>query len=164
MSPVLWRPPRAPRSHPIKSRAQAPGVGKGTTASGKPTGARRVTGPDEAGAPRGATRHAREACRRPQPSDTNRCQATTATGCRKPGKGAQHTTNNGTAPRHVCVPRCGPSPCRLRKSCRPDGRVRARRVPSPCRLRSATIRMDECAPGSEPSPYRLQIAAVRIDE
>ena len=48
MSPVLGRPPRAPRSHPVKLGAQAPGVGNGTTASGKPTGAPRATGPDEA--------------------------------------------------------------------------------------------------------------------
>ena len=33
MSPVLGRPPRAPRSHPVKPGAQDPGVGKGTTAS-----------------------------------------------------------------------------------------------------------------------------------
>ena len=45
---------------------------------------------------RGATRHAREARRRPQPRHTNRCQATTATGCRKPGQRAQHATNHGT--------------------------------------------------------------------
>ena len=45
---------------------------------------------------RGATRHAREARRRPQPGHEDRCQATTATGCREPGKRAQHTTNRGT--------------------------------------------------------------------
>ena len=45
---------------------------------------------------RGATRHAREARRRPQPRHEDRCQATTATGCREPGKRAQHTTNSGT--------------------------------------------------------------------
>ena len=47
-SPVLGRPPRAPRSHPVKPGATAPGVGEGTTATGKPTGAPRATGPDEA--------------------------------------------------------------------------------------------------------------------
>ena len=45
---------------------------------------------------RGATRQATEARRRPQPRHQDRCQATTATGCRKPGKRAQHTTNRGT--------------------------------------------------------------------
>ena len=45
---------------------------------------------------RGAMRHAREARRRPQPRHKDRCQATTATGCREPGKRAQHTTNRGT--------------------------------------------------------------------
>ena len=44
----------------------------------------------------GATRHAREARCRPQPRHGDRCQATTATGCREPGKCAQHTTNRGT--------------------------------------------------------------------
>ena len=48
MSPVLSRLPRAPRSHPVKPEAQALGIGKGTTASGKPTGAPRGTALDEA--------------------------------------------------------------------------------------------------------------------
>ena len=48
MSPVLGRPPRAPRSRPVSPEAKAPGMRKGTTASGKPTGARRATRPDEA--------------------------------------------------------------------------------------------------------------------
>ena len=47
MSPVLGRPLRAPRSHPVKPGATAPWVGEGTTATGKPTGATRVTGPDK---------------------------------------------------------------------------------------------------------------------
>ena len=42
-----------------------------------------------------------------------------------------------------CAPGSEPSPCRLRNSRRPDGRVRARRVPSPCRLRTAAVEMDE---------------------
>ena len=44
---VLGQPPRAPRSHPVKPRATAPGLREGTTAMGKPTGAPRATGPDE---------------------------------------------------------------------------------------------------------------------
>ena len=52
MSPVLGRPPRALRSRPVKPGARAPGAGKGTTASGKPTGAPRATEPDEARRPR----------------------------------------------------------------------------------------------------------------
>ena len=47
MSLVLGRPPRAPRSHPVKPGATAPGVGEGITATGKPTGAPRATRPDE---------------------------------------------------------------------------------------------------------------------
>ena len=48
MSPVLGGPPRAPRSHPLKPGAQAPGAGKGATALGKTTGAPRAAGPNEA--------------------------------------------------------------------------------------------------------------------
>ena len=44
----------------------------------------------------GATRHTREAGCWPQPRHEDRCQATTATGCREPGKRAQQTTNRGT--------------------------------------------------------------------
>ena len=45
---------------------------------------------------RGATRHAREARRRPQPQHEDKCQATTATGCREPRKHAEHTRNRAT--------------------------------------------------------------------
>ena len=38
---------RAPRSHQVKPGATAPWSGEGTTATGKPTGARRATGQDE---------------------------------------------------------------------------------------------------------------------
>ena len=48
MSPILSRPPRAPRSSPVNPGAQAPGSGKGTTASEKLTGAPRATRPDKA--------------------------------------------------------------------------------------------------------------------
>ena len=48
LSPVLGRPPRAPCSRPVKPGAQALWVGKGTTASRKPTRAPKTTGPDEA--------------------------------------------------------------------------------------------------------------------
>ena len=48
MSPVLGRPPRAPRSCPVKPGATAHGVRKNTTVTGKPTGAPRATRPDEA--------------------------------------------------------------------------------------------------------------------
>ena len=44
----------------------------------------------------GAAGHAREQRRRPQPRHTDRCQATTATGCRKPGQRAQLAPNDGT--------------------------------------------------------------------
>ena len=46
-SPVLGRPQRAPRSHPVEPGATTPGMGEGTTATNKPTGTPRATGPDE---------------------------------------------------------------------------------------------------------------------
>ena len=42
-SPVVGRPPRAPRRHPVKLGATAPWGGRGTTATGKLTGASRAT-------------------------------------------------------------------------------------------------------------------------
>ena len=48
MSPVLGRRLLAPRSRLANPGAKAPGMGKGTTASGKPTKAPRATGPHEA--------------------------------------------------------------------------------------------------------------------
>ena len=48
MIPVLSQPPPAPRSRPVKPGATAPGVGEGTTATGKRTEAPRATGQDEA--------------------------------------------------------------------------------------------------------------------
>ena len=47
-SPVFGRPPRAPRSHPVKLGATTSGVGKGTTPTGKLTRAPRATVRDEA--------------------------------------------------------------------------------------------------------------------
>ena len=162
MSPVLGRPPRAPRSHPVKPGAQAPRVGKGTTASGKPTGAPRATRPDEA---RRTTR-GHEARQRGTPPATTKAngQVPSSDGRRVTQNRRARTTRN--EPRHedrcqatpaavwtdLCAPGREPSPCRLRNSRRPDGRVSARRVPSPCRLRTAAVRMDECAPGGYPAP------------
>ena len=109
----------------------------------------------------GATRHAREARRRPQPRHTDRCQAATAAGCRRPGKRAQNAPNHGTgtgAKQHqppsgwTSARSEGTQPLPATNSRRPDGRVRARRVPNPYRLRSAAVRMDECAPGGYPAP------------
>ena len=99
MSPVLGQPPRALRSRPVKPGATIPGVGKGTTASGKPTGHRERPDRTTRGAPCVATRHAREARRQPQPRHTDRCQATMAARCRKPGQRApqphDHSTGDG---------------------------------------------------------------------
>ena len=78
----------------------------------------------------------------------------------------------------VCAPGSETSPCRLRTSRRPDGRVCARQGtqpllatkqppsgrtcvrpavnPAPAGYEPAAVRMDVCALGSEPSPCRLQ--------
>ena len=47
MSPVPGRPPHALRSGPVNPGARAPWVREGTTATKKPTEARRAIGPDE---------------------------------------------------------------------------------------------------------------------
>ena len=78
----------------------------------------------------------------------------------------------------VCAPGSEPSPCRLRTSRRPDGRVCAQQGtqplpatkqppsgwtcvhpavnPAPAGYEPAAVRMDVCAPGSEPNPCRLR--------
>ena len=153
MSSVLSRPPLDPRSHPVKPGAQAAGVGKGTTASGKPTGAPRGTGLDEA---RRTTR-GHKARQRGMPPATTKAhgQVPSSDGRRVPQTWTARTTSN--EPWHedrcqatpaimqtdVCAPGSKPSPCRLRNSRRPDGHVCTRRVPSPCRLRTAAVRTDE---------------------
>ena len=173
MSPVLGRPPRAPRSHPVKPGAQAPGVGKGTRASGKPTGAPRATGPDEA---RRTTR-GHEARQRGTPPATTKAhgQVPSSNGRQVPQTRRARTTR--TKPRHrnrcqatpaavwmdECAPGGYPAPTGYEQlpsgwtsarpegtqtlpatnSRRPDGRARARRVPSPYRPRTAAVRMDE---------------------
>ena len=156
MGLVLGRPPRAARSHPVKLGAPAPGVGKGTTASGKSTGAPGATGPDEA---RRTTRGHKARQRGTPPATTQtHGQVASNNGRRVPQTRRARTTRN--EPRHenrcqatpaavrtdLCAPGSEPSPCQLRNSRRRDGRVHARRVPSPCRLRTAAVRMDECSP------------------
>ena len=133
MSPVLGRRPRALRSDLVKPGAQAPGVGKGSTSLGKLTGAPRATGPDKGGAPCGATRHAREARRRPQPRHMDRC--------RKPGERAQQATNQGTS-----------TGAKWHQP--PSGRTCASPAanPAPASYGTAAIRMEECAPGGCPAP------------
>ena len=173
MSPVLGWPPRAPRSHPVKPGAQAPGVGKGTGASGKPTGAPRSTGPDEAR----RTTQGHEARQGGRPPATTKAhgQVPGNNGRQVPQTQKARTTRN--EPRHrnrcqatpaavqmdECAPGGYPAPTGYEKplsrwtsarpegtqglpatdSRRPDGRVRARRVPSPCRLRTAAVWMDK---------------------
>ena len=150
MRPGLSRPPRAQRSRPVKPGLQAPGVEKGTQASGKPTRAPRATGPDEAwhpmrghgarqrGAPPATTRH------------TDRCKATPAAGCHQSGQRAQHATNQGKS-------------TDAKQQQPPSGWTCARPAanPPPAGYRTAAVRMDECAPGSVPGPCWLRTASVR---
>ena len=129
MSPVPGRPPRAPRSHPVKPGATAPGVGEGTTATGKPTGAPRATGPDEERrtnpGPRGTPdRHA---------ARHNHGRRTGAKPQRPPGAlnpGSAHNTRRTAArdkvPRTAGPPRPHTAPMASGKralSPRPKGRV-----------------------------------------
>ena len=75
-----------------KPGAQAPAVGKGTTLTGKPTGAPRATGPDEA---RRTTRghEARERCTPPATMKAHR-QVPSSDGCRVPQTRRGRTTRN----------------------------------------------------------------------
>ena len=155
-SPVLGRPPRAPRSHPVRPGGERHhGVGKVNRST-------RITGPDE---PQRTTR-GQEARQRGTPPATAKAhrQLPSHNACCVPQIWRAGTARN--EPRHkdrcqatpaavqtdVCTPGSEPSPCRLRNSRRPDGRVYARRVSSPCRLRTAAVRIDECAPGGYPDP------------
>ena len=82
---------------PSKSGGASPWGGKrhhGVRKADRSTGSDRTR--RGAAHQRGATGHARESSRRPQPRHTDRCQATTATGCGNPGQRAQRTANHGT--------------------------------------------------------------------
>ena len=172
MSPVLGQPPRAPRSRPVKPGTQAPGLGKGTTASGKPTGAPRATGLDERqrGTPPATTKAQgevpshngrrlpqtrRRRTTRTEPQHRNRCQATPAAvrmdECAPGGypapTGYEQPPSGWTSARPE-----GAHPLPATNSRRPDGRVRARRVRSLYWLRTAAVRINECAPGGYPAP------------
>ena len=116
MSPVPGRPPRAPRSHPVKPGPQALGLGKGTTASGKPTGAPRATGPDEA---RRTTR-GHEARQRGTPPARTKAheQVPSSNGRRVPQARRARTTH--TKPPHRN--RCQATPAAVRMDeCAPGG-------------------------------------------
>ena len=120
ITPVCGPPPRAPRSRPVKPGAQPLGLGKGTTVSGKPIGAPRATGPDEARrtntGPRGTPE--RHAAGHSQGTQTGAKQQ------RLPGAAnpeSAHNRQRTTAREQV------PS----NTSCPPDGRVRARQQTQP---------------------------------
>ena len=109
--------------------------------SRKLTGAPRATGPDK---PRRTTQ-GHEVRHRRQPRHINRCQAATATGCRKPGQRAQHATNHGM--RTGATQHQPPS----RWTCADPATN-----PAPAGYGTATVPMDKCAPGSVPDHCRLQ--------
>ena len=163
MSPVLGRPPRAPRSHPVKPGATAPGVGEGTTATGKPTGAPRATGPDEEwrtnAGPRGTPeRHA---------AGHNHGTRTGAKPQRPPGAanpGSAHNTRRAAArdkvPRTAGPPRPHTAPTASGKrapAARRKGRVvGGGRAPDPGR---PTPRQEAPPPGAlVPPPQRAKPA------
>ena len=118
--------PRAPRSRPVNQGAKALGVGKRTTASGKPTGAPRATGPDET---RRTTR-GHEARQRGTPPATTKAHGHVPSnnGYRVPQTRTARTTRNepghenrcqatsAAARMDVCAPGSEPGPCRLRNS------------------------------------------------
>ena len=161
MRPVLGRPPRAPRSRPVKPGAQAPEVGKGTTASGRPTGAPRATRPDEArrttqghearqrGTPPATTephghvpshngrrvpQTPRARTTRTEPRHRNRCQATQAAVQMDecaPGGYSAPTGYEQPPFGRTSARPEGTQPLPATNSRRPDGRVRAQRVLSP---------------------------------
>ena len=95
--PRSWPASACPAQPPSKAGGASPRGGERHHGDGK---ADRSNESDRTGRgtahQRGATQHAREARRRPQPRHKGRCQATAATGCRKPGQCAQHATNHGT--------------------------------------------------------------------
>ena len=160
MSQDLGRPPRAPCSHTVKPGAQAPGVGKGPTASGKPTGAPRATRPDKA---RRTTR-GHGARRRGTPPATTKAHGQVPSNSRRrvPQTWRARTTRNqqrhkdrcqatpAAVQTDVCAPGSERSPYGLQNSRRTDGLVRAQRVPNPCRLETAAVQGDGCAPRSAP--------------
>ena len=150
--------------------------GKGTTGSGRLTGAPRATGPEEArrstqahqrGTPPGTTKgHGQLPSNRGhrvprtqtvrttlnEPRHAKRFQATQLPSGWTSARPAANPApaNYGTAAVRMdhCAPGRVPNPYRLRARRRPDGGVCDRRVPSSCRLRIPAIRMDESAPRS----------------
>ena len=110
--------PRAPASAGASGRHKEPGSRPASTCPAQPPSKSRGANPRDAerhhsvgkadrstesdrngrGAAhqRGATRHKKRGTRRPKTRHRDRCQATTATGCRKRGQRAQHATNQGT--------------------------------------------------------------------
>ena len=131
MSPVLGRPPRAPCSRPVNPGAKAPRMGKGTTASGKPTGALRATGPDEA---RRTTR-GHEARQRATPPATTTAhgQVPGNNGRRVPQTRTARTTTTQPRPRGDTKGKTRPS--NARETGRPgldrSGRVKQQEPPPP---------------------------------
>ena len=155
--PGYWPASACPAQPPSKARGASPRAGERHHAVGK---ADLSTESNRTGQG-AATRHAREASRRPQQRHTDRCQATTAAGCRKPGQCAQHATNHGTragAKQHqppsvrACArPAANPAPAGYGTV--PSGwtSVRQAAYPAPASYETAAVRMDVCALGGYPA-------------
>ena len=85
-----------PRSRPVKPGAQAPGVGKGTRASGRTTRAPEATGPDEAQRTNAGQRGKPER----HAAGHNQGTRTGAKERRPPGATNPESTHNANKPRH----------------------------------------------------------------
>ena len=148
------RPPSACPAQPRSKAGRAsPRAGKRHHSVGK---ANRRTESDRngRGAAHDAGRRGRHRGTPPAaPSNTDRCQATTAAGCRKCGERAQHATNHST--------RSGAKQHQL-----PSGQTSARPAANsaPAGYGTAAVCMDECAPGGYPAPAGYETTAVRMDE
>ena len=163
MSPVLGRPPGAPRSDPVKPWATAPRMQEGTTATGRPTRAPRATGPDEERRTKAGPRGTPEG----QAAGHNHGKRTGAKPQRPPGAanpGSAHNTRRTAArdkvPRTVGPPRPHTAPTASGKralATRPKGRVvGGGRAPDPGR---PTPRQETPPPGAlVPPPQRAKPA------
>ena len=174
MSPVLSRPSRAPRSPQESRERQPPGWGKAPRRRESRPEHRERPDRTRRGAPRGATRHAREAT----PPTTTQAHGQVPS---SDGRQVQQTRRARTArnqPQHE--DRCLATPAAVRTDvCAPGSE------PSPCRLRNSRHPDDMCAPGGHsqrtaatnshrpdgrvharrvPSHCRLRIATIRTDE
>ena len=156
-----------PAQQPIKAGGDSPRGGGRHHGDGK---ADRSTDSDltrqRAAHQRGATRHAREARRRPQPRHKDRCQATTATGAANPGSAhnTRRTAARDKVPRTAgpACPHTAPTASGKRApAARPKGLVvGGGRAPDPGH---PTLRQEAPPPGTlMPPPQHASARAVGL--